>query len=70
MQKTLSGIKIVGIDIHIGSQITELDPFELAFNKVVLLYNTLLTAGHNIENIDLGGGIGVSYDKNYFVFFT
>ena len=61
--KTLSGIKIVGIDIHIGSQITELDPFELAFNKVVLLYNTLLTSGHNIENIDLGGGIGVSYDK-------
>ena len=61
--KTLPGIKIVGIDIHIGSQITELDPFELAFNKVVLLYNTLITAGHNIENIDLGGGIGVSYGK-------
>ncbi len=61
--KSLPGIKVVGIDIHIGSQITELEPFDLAFEKVVLLYNQLKIAGHNIINIDLGGGIGVSYNK-------
>ena len=61
--KKLSGIKVVGIDIHIGSQITELEPFDLAFDKVVLLYNELRAAGHDILNIDLGGGIGVSYDE-------
>ena len=62
--KKLSGIKVVGIDIHIGSQITELEPFDLAFDKVVLLYNELRTAGHDILNIDLGGGIGVPYDES------
>ena len=62
--KTLPGIKVVGIDIHIGSQITELEPFDLAFDKVVLLYNELRTAGHDILNIDLGGGIGVPYDDS------
>jgi len=61
--KTLPGIKVVGIDIHIGSQITELEPFELAFEKVALLYDKLKDAGHDILNIDLGGGIGVPYDK-------
>ena len=61
--KNLPGIKVVGIDIHIGSQITELEPFDLAFDKVVLLYNELRTAGHDILNIDLGGGIGVPYDE-------
>ena len=61
--KKLSGIKVVGIDIHIGSQITELEPFDLAFDKVVLLYNQLRAAGHDILNIDLGGGIGVPYDE-------
>jgi diaminopimelate decarboxylase len=62
--KKLPGIKVVGIDIHIGSQIIELEPFELAFNKVVTLYDELITAGHNILNIDLGGGIGVAYEEN------
>ena len=62
--KNLPGIKVVGIDIHIGSQITELEPFDLAFDKVVLLYNELRTAGHDILNIDLGGGIGVPYDDS------
>ena len=61
--KKLPGIKVVGIDIHIGSQITELEPFDLAFDKVVLLYNELRAEGHDILNIDLGGGIGVPYDE-------
>ena len=66
--KTLPGIKVVGIDIHIGSQITELEPFDLAFDKVILLYNRLMEAGHNILNIDLGGGIGIPYDKSIVPF--
>ena len=66
--KTLPGIKVVGIDIHIGSQITELEPFDLAFDKVILLYNRLMKAGHNILNIDLGGGIGIPYDKSIVPF--
>lgn len=66
--KTLPGIKVVGIDIHIGSQITELEPFNLAFDKVILLYNRLMEAGHNILNIDLGGGIGIPYDKSIVPF--
>ena len=66
--KTLPGIKVVGIDIHIGSQITELEPFDLAFDKVILLYNRLIEAGHNILNIDLGGGIGIPYDKSIVPF--
>ena len=62
--KNLPGIKVVGIDIHIGSQITDLEPFKLAFNKVLLLYKILKENGHDIINLDLGGGIGVPYDKN------
>ena len=62
--KTLPGIHVVGIDIHIGSQITDIEPFKLAFNKVLLLYKQLKKNGHNIVNLDLGGGIGVSYDQN------
>ena len=62
--KNLPGIKVVGIDIHIGSQITDLEPFKMAFNKVLLLYKELKENGHNIVNIDLGGGIGVPYDNN------
>ena len=50
--RTLSGINIVGIDIHIGSQITDLKPFELAFNKILDLYLDLKNNGHNILNID------------------
>ena len=62
--KTLPGIQVVGIDIHIGSQITDIEPFKLAFNKVLLLYKELKENGHNIINLDLGGGIGVAYDNN------
>jgi len=62
--KNLPGIKVVGIDIHIGSQITDLEPFKMAFNKVLLLYKELKGNGHNIINLDLGGGIGVPYDNN------
>lgn len=57
----LKGIEIVGIDVHIGSQITELAPFEAAFRKVVDFIAELRAAGHRITRADLGGGLGVPY---------
>ena len=58
---TLPGLEIVGIDIHIGSQITELAPFKNAFVKVAGLLKKLTDAGHNITTLDLGGGLGIPY---------
>ncbi|MES0000347.1 diaminopimelate decarboxylase [Mesorhizobium sp. M0051] len=57
----LPGIKITGIDTHIGSQITELQPFDDAFALLVDLVGALRTDGHAIEHIDLGGGLGIPY---------
>lgn len=58
---TLPGLEIVGIDIHIGSQITELTPFRNAFTKVADLLEKLTDVGHNITTLDLGGGLGIPY---------
>ena len=58
---TLPGLEIVGIDIHIGSQITELTPFRNAFTKVADLLEKLTDRGHNIITLDLGGGLGIPY---------
>ncbi len=57
-------IEIVGIDVHIGSQITDLDPFEAAFTRVAELAKTLRGDGHNITRLDLGGGLGVPYENS------
>ncbi len=57
----LKGIEIVGIDVHIGSQITDLEPFEAAFRRVGELVKILRTDGHAITRLDLGGGLGVPY---------
>ncbi len=57
----LSGIEVVGIDVHIGSQITELQPFEAAFRLAAEMIVTLRADGHNIARADLGGGLGVPY---------
>ncbi len=57
----LPGIDVVGLDVHIGSQITELAPFESAFLKVVEMVTRLRARGHNISRIDLGGGLGIPY---------
>ena len=59
----LPGIKVVGVDVHIGSQITDLAPFREAFAKVAGLVRELRAAGHEISRIDLGGGLGVPYDE-------
>ncbi len=57
----LPGIRIIGVDVHIGSQITDLTPFETAFGKVAELVRTLRADGHPIARADLGGGLGVPY---------
>ncbi|MBL6852929.1 MAG: diaminopimelate decarboxylase [Alphaproteobacteria bacterium] len=60
----LKGIQVVGIDVHIGSQIVDLEPFETAFRKVVELAYVLRADGHAISRLDLGGGLGVPYITN------
>jgi len=59
----LPGIKVQGIDLHIGSQLTELAPFEQAFNCLAELTATLREQGHEISVLDIGGGLGIAYDK-------
>jgi diaminopimelate decarboxylase len=58
---SLPSLRIVGVDVHIGSQITELAPFEAAFARVVELIGQLRADGHRIERADFGGGLGVPY---------
>ncbi|HEX3429828.1 MAG TPA: diaminopimelate decarboxylase [Rhizomicrobium sp.] len=58
---SLPSLKIVGVDVHIGSQITELEPFEAAFARLAELIGDLRQDGHCIERADLGGGLGVPY---------
>jgi len=57
----LPGIRITGVDMHIGSQITELSPFDRAFTLLAELVHQLRADGHTIEHIDLGGGLGIPY---------
>lgn len=57
----LKGIEVKGVDVHIGSQIAELAPFEAAFRKVAGLVETLRADGCAIERIDVGGGLGIPY---------
>ncbi|HEX2653425.1 MAG TPA: diaminopimelate decarboxylase [Xanthobacteraceae bacterium] len=57
----LPGIKIAGIDMHIGSQITALTPFEDAFALLSDFVRMLRADGHQIKHVDLGGGLGIPY---------
>lgn len=61
--RALDGVEATAIDIHIGSQITELAPFRRAFEKVADLLQALRADGHNITRLDLGGGLGVPYTR-------
>ena len=58
----LPGIRIAGIAVHIGSQLLDLEPFRLAFTKIAAMVRTLEAEGIGIENIDLGGGMGINYN--------
>ena len=60
----LPGIKVIGIDVHIGSQLTELEPFEQAYLKVAELAQRLRAEGHEISRLDLGGGLGIPYERS------
>lgn len=57
----LPGIKVAGVHMHIGSQITDLKPFRDAFTLMRELVGELRRAGHAIEHLDMGGGLGVPY---------
>ena len=59
----MEGIEIVGVDMHIGSQLTSLEPFEIAFRKVSDFVRALRADGHDIRRLDLGGGLGIAYEK-------
>jgi diaminopimelate decarboxylase len=61
---TLPGLKVIGIDVHIGSQLTELEPFRLAYRKVAELTEQLRSDGHEITRLDLGGGLGIPYARD------
>jgi diaminopimelate decarboxylase len=58
---TLAGLKVSGVDMHIGSQITSLDPFDNATTLLAELARDLMAEGHPLEHIDLGGGLGIPY---------
>ncbi|NUH65003.1 diaminopimelate decarboxylase [Sulfitobacter sp. S0837] len=64
MAAKLPGLEIVGIDVHIGSQLTDLAPFEQAYTKVAELTEVLRADGHNIRRLDLGGGLGIPYERS------
>lgn len=60
----LPGIEVIGIDVHIGSQLTDLAPYELAYQKVAELTEQLRADGHTIKRLDLGGGLGIPYARS------
>ncbi|MFN3209198.1 MAG: diaminopimelate decarboxylase [Roseovarius sp.] len=60
----LPGLKVIGIDVHIGSQLTDLEPFRLAYEKVAELTGVLRADGHEISRLDLGGGLGIPYERS------
>jgi len=62
--RAMAGIEIVGVDVHIGSQLTDLAPFRAAFERVADLVRQLRTDGHAISRLDLGGGLGIPYEPD------
>src|SRR5207245_6387809 len=60
----LKGLRVAGVDMHIGSQITDLQPFDDAFALLSEFVRTLRGDGHHIEHVDLGGGLGIPYRED------
>jgi len=58
---SLPGIQVSGVDVHIGSQITDLGPMEAAFRLLTEFVQTLRADGHSISHVDFGGGLGIPY---------
>ncbi len=61
---SLPGLEVIGIDMHIGSQLTDLEPFRLAYEKLAELAEVLRADGHDIRRLDLGGGLGIPYARS------
>jgi diaminopimelate decarboxylase len=61
---SLKGLRVAGVDMHIGSQITDLQPFDDAFALLSEFVRTLRGDGHHIEHVDLGGGLGIPYRED------
>jgi len=61
---TLPGLRIRGVDMHIGSQITDLEPYDDAFALLADFVRALRSDGHEIEHVDLGGGLGIPYRRD------
>jgi diaminopimelate decarboxylase len=57
----LPGVRAMGVDMHIGSQITDMRPFDNAFALLAELVGDLKAAGHDIRHVDVGGGLGIPY---------
>ena len=64
MAADMPGLEVIGIDVHIGSQLTELAPFRQAYDKVGDLTEALRADGHDIRRLDLGGGLGIPYTRS------
>ena len=62
--RALPGLAVRGVDMHIGSQITDLEPFDNAFALLAELVRILRADGHQIEHVDLGGGLGIPYRRD------
>jgi diaminopimelate decarboxylase len=60
----LKGVRVAGVDMHIGSQIVELDPFRDAFALLGDFVGALRADGHTIKHLDLGGGLGIPYRED------
>ena len=60
---SMPGIEVVGVDVHIGSQLTDLEPYRLAFEAIAALTVELRADGHSIRRLDLGGGLGIPYQQ-------
>lgn len=61
--EALSHVEVIGVDCHIGSQLTELAPFLDAMDRMLALVDELATAGIQLTHLDMGGGLGVQYDN-------
>jgi diaminopimelate decarboxylase len=64
MAAAMPGLDVIGIDVHIGSQLTDLAPYEQAYQKVADLTEMLRADGHTIRRLDLGGGLGIPYERS------
>ncbi|MDP0927508.1 diaminopimelate decarboxylase [Paracoccus onubensis] len=60
----LPGLRVLGVDVHIGSQLTDLEPYRQAYSKVADLTRALRDDGHAISRLDLGGGLGIPYRRD------